>query len=80
MNKELVRKKFIKRLIIGSIAFGILAFGSSIYINGVWNFSGILWCLYGAVTYGVLFYLISRFIIYKKLWEKDGNNDVEEDE
>ena len=28
----------------------------------------------------VYFYLISRFLIYKKLWEKDDDSDVEENE
>lgn len=71
MKNEMTVKKFMIRLIIGSILFGIVVCGHTIFVDGAFHISGILWCTYFAAGFGILFYLISRFLLFKNLWQKD---------
>lgn len=50
------------RLIIGSILFGLIVFGNELFKNGTWNWKGLLWIVYGAVGFGILFHLLFNMI------------------
>ena len=62
-NRNKVLKQLKIRTIMGSIVFSVLVFGESVYVNGQVKLTGIFWVLYGAVAFGVLFYLAMRFVV-----------------
>lgn len=59
------KKKYYKRLVVGSVLFGIIVFGNEVYSNGSWNLSGILWIVYGAMGFGVLYHILFSCFIKK---------------
>lgn len=57
------KKKYYKRLVLGSILFGFIVFGNEIYNNGDWDLFGFLWVAYGSIGFGLLYhFLFSMFI------------------
>ena len=78
MKNEMTVKKFMIRLIIGSILFAIILCGRLIFAEGVFHISGVLWCIYSAVSFGALFFLASRFLLFKKIWQQDKTQTTSE--
>lgn len=74
-NEYKMKKKFIIRLIIGSLLFGLIVFGAELFSNGEWNPRGILWVMYGACSFGILFYFLFGLII-KEYERKDGTDKI----
>lgn len=60
------QKKYRFRLILGSILFGTIMFGQEFYNNGNWNLQGLLWIVYGSVSFGILFHVLFSLLIKKK--------------
>lgn len=57
------KKKYYKRLIIGSLLFGIIVFGNEVYNNGNLNLMGFFWVAYGSIGFGILYHILfSNFI------------------
>lgn len=64
INLEVIMfNKYKIRLIVGSILFGIIVFGNEVFEKGTWNWRGLLWVLYGAVGFGILFHFLFNNII-----------------
>lgn len=62
-NRNRTLKILKRRTFIGSVFFGFCLCGKDIYYNNAFHLSGVLWTLYAATAFGLLFYFLFKLIL-----------------